>query len=1043
MSKKYALVIGNSEYIDPGLSQLAAPGKDAQEFARVLKDQDICAFDDVLILTNEPAHVVREKIDEFFDQRKSDDLLVLYFSGHGIRDEQGALYLAVQNTNRARLRSTAIKSDFVREAMDQSNCKRQVLILDCCNSGAFAHGTKSADNSMGTASAFKGNSFGRVVLTASDAAQYAWEGDRFIGETENSLFTHYLVKGLEGAADRNKDGDITVDDLYEYAYEQIVAQTPKQTPSKWSYRQQGEIHLRQVSEEKKARLRQAQLTEKARQEREEAERLARLQVERDSVTRYAEQLNAQKTAAEVAAREAEEKLLQEKARYESIRNEIARQQAQQTDLASQAIPAPGIPRQGPKKLSAAAYAALGTGIIVLAVMAVWGISKLAARPGASQPAASSTRQPVETGGTDQLQETDPPMTPVALDFSQAAAPLTLENTSLPQGLAPIGLETAPHVLQLARWGKGAMTQAFYSPDGKNILVAATVGVYFLDAANLKIERFIDTGNYVIVGASLSTDGTTLFVITQGGDILRFRTSDGTFISGTKGFLSYVRTPDISTATNRVALTGYSSRDFGVVYLIDLDSGEITQRLELDTNTTPSINSVHFSPDGKYLFSVTGMGIYMWDVEKRELLTTLEPQESFYGYTDIVFSPDGKTFAYIASDNSIKLLDMQTRQVLQEFEGHDVGVWGLAFSPDGQSVYYGVGETGLRIRDIDTGELTGTLPTGSQNINEITFSPDGSSFITLSGEYALSIWDTASGTSMATSQEFGDSIRQIVISPDNQSIFSISETAVLWNFRDGSILQSLPQSSYYNSHAVFSKTENLLITKLSNDSLVFWENDGGRLVKMKQTEVYAFDFFDLSPDGQYLAAYQSDRLEIFKVSEVLASEYSPPALAQIPLSSENGIKDLSFSPGSDLLAAAAQDGSIMVWNTLDGVAKYELKGHAEEASGVAFAPDGRRLASTSDDGTIILWDLDTGALLRTLEFPKGDSPVKAAFSPDGQVIAVGSHDGPVALFNANDGSVLTTLAGHVDQVTSLAFTTDGLFLVTSSRDGTIRIWGVPR
>src|SRR5258706_151934 len=61
----------------------------------------------------------------------------------------------------------------------------------------------------------------------------------------DSLFTHFLVKGLEGEADRDGDGKITVDELYDYAYEQIVSLTPKQTPGKWSYKQQGEIILRQ------------------------------------------------------------------------------------------------------------------------------------------------------------------------------------------------------------------------------------------------------------------------------------------------------------------------------------------------------------------------------------------------------------------------------------------------------------------------------------------------------------------------------------------------------------------------------------------------------------------------------------------------------------------------------------------------------------------------------------------------------------------------------------------------------------------------------
>ena len=244
MSGKYALIIANTEYIDPGLAQLTAPGKDAEDFARVLKDQNLCAFDDVKVLFNQLSSSVVEAIDEFFDQRKPDDLLVVYFSGHGVRDEFGSLFLAVRNTIRSRLRSTAIRTDYIRESMDQSRSKRQVLILDCCNSGAFPQGTKAETGGvMGLTRAFQG--YGRFVLTASDATQFAWEGNQVIGETDNSLFTHFLVKGMEGEADRDGDGKITVDELYDYAFDQVSRVTPKQTPTKSAAKVEGEIVLRQ------------------------------------------------------------------------------------------------------------------------------------------------------------------------------------------------------------------------------------------------------------------------------------------------------------------------------------------------------------------------------------------------------------------------------------------------------------------------------------------------------------------------------------------------------------------------------------------------------------------------------------------------------------------------------------------------------------------------------------------------------------------------------------------------------------------------------
>ena len=53
MSSKYALIIGNTEYTDPGLAQLTAPGRDVEDFARVLKSADIAGFDNVITLINE------------------------------------------------------------------------------------------------------------------------------------------------------------------------------------------------------------------------------------------------------------------------------------------------------------------------------------------------------------------------------------------------------------------------------------------------------------------------------------------------------------------------------------------------------------------------------------------------------------------------------------------------------------------------------------------------------------------------------------------------------------------------------------------------------------------------------------------------------------------------------------------------------------------------------------------------------------------------------------------------------------------------------
>jgi hypothetical protein len=127
---------------------------------------------------------------------------------------------------------TAISGAQLNDAMDASRSRRKVLILDCCYSGAFPAGrTAKADEGVQTLERFQGK--GRAVLTASDATQYAFEGNDLRGSGTSSLFTKYLVEAISsGAADLDEDGDIALDELYSYVYEQVVAEVPQQRPKK-------------------------------------------------------------------------------------------------------------------------------------------------------------------------------------------------------------------------------------------------------------------------------------------------------------------------------------------------------------------------------------------------------------------------------------------------------------------------------------------------------------------------------------------------------------------------------------------------------------------------------------------------------------------------------------------------------------------------------------------------------------------------------------------------------------------------------------------
>ena len=115
---RYALIVASSRYSDGTLTQLEAPSHDARALAAVLATPAIGGFD-VTTLADEPAATVMQGIEDFFDGRRREDLVLLYFSGHGILDEGARLYFATTDTRVARPRSTAVAADFVNELITE------------------------------------------------------------------------------------------------------------------------------------------------------------------------------------------------------------------------------------------------------------------------------------------------------------------------------------------------------------------------------------------------------------------------------------------------------------------------------------------------------------------------------------------------------------------------------------------------------------------------------------------------------------------------------------------------------------------------------------------------------------------------------------------------------------------------------------------------------------------------------------------------------------------------------------------------------------
>jgi Caspase domain len=247
--QRLALIVANDEYEQAALRDLLAPRADAEALGQVLGDPEIGHFL-VQVVRNEPSHVIQAKIEELFSESRSDDLLLLHFSCHGLKSESGELFFAAANTRPKRLESTAVSADFVQRCMRASRSRSVVLLLDCCYGGAFAQGSMvRAAGDINVLDSFPqgrlGGGRGRAVITASNAMEYAFEGDRLADDQARcpSVFTSALVEGLAtGDADRDEDGWIALDELYDYVFDKVQERNPHQTPSR-HFELEGELYL--------------------------------------------------------------------------------------------------------------------------------------------------------------------------------------------------------------------------------------------------------------------------------------------------------------------------------------------------------------------------------------------------------------------------------------------------------------------------------------------------------------------------------------------------------------------------------------------------------------------------------------------------------------------------------------------------------------------------------------------------------------------------------------------------------------------------------
>lgn len=174
---------------------------------------------------------------------------------------------------------------------------------------------------------------------------------------------------------------------------------------------------------------------------------------------------------------------------------------------------------------------------------------------------------------------------------------------------------------------------------------------------------------------------------------------------------------------------------------------------------------------------------------------------------------------------------------------------------------------------------------------------------------------------------------------------------------------------------------------------------------------------------------------------------------------NDVRAVAYSPdGSQALTGSewfspknTKDDVLRLWDVGGGRELRKFDGHDGDIEGVAFLPGGRQAVSASSDKTLRLWDLASGRQLRVFT-DNVEGWLSVAVSPDGSRILSGGWNGTVRLWDTAAGRELRRFEGHISEVHGVAFSPDGLRAVSGSggygrgqapQNTTVRIWDIQR
>ncbi|MBK9745795.1 MAG: protein kinase [Chloroflexi bacterium] len=446
--------------------------------------------------------------------------------------------------------------------------------------------------------------------------------------------------------------------------------------------------------------------------------------------------------------------------------------------------------------------------------------------------------------------------------------------------------------------------------------------------------------------------------------------------------------------------------------------------------TATVYDAVFSPDGHYLLTASGdQTARLWDANSGEVVRIFSAPDAGEVYS-VAYAPDGETIATSHEDQNVRVWNAVTGALLFVLTGHTAEVQNVAYSPDGRLILSIAESESVRLWDIATGYQIRTLAEGENVGRGIAFAPDGNAILTTTGDQAISLWDTATGQLIRTYDGIGYSL---AFAPDGQHFVSgsLDNTATVWETETGRVLHTLRGHSGSVRHVAYSPDGQYVLTSSSDRTSRLWSATTGEELHRFRAHLGRVWSASFSPNGQLMATTGADStVKLWHINGYndLDNQF---------VGHEDAVFDIALSPDGTKLASGSADGTLRLWSTATGEELSRFRLADVIIYSVAFAPSSEQVLFGSSDGTSRLWDIRTNQIIQSFHEDAGEI-FAVAISPDGRFALTGSSRS-ARLWDISSGQEIRTIIRNQGEIYTVNFSPNGQLIVTGSDLAQLTVW----